>query len=167
MELIAVGRILRAHGVRGVVRMLSYSDDPTRLEGVRRVFLTLDKPSERASRVVGYRGACVLLQLEGIETRSHAEGLRDVCVQVSVEDLPPLADGEYFAHDIVGLEVSTADGKVIGRVVEVVGLPASDMYVVDTGTKRVFIPAVKQIVESVDIRAGRMVVRPPPGLLEL
>jgi 16S rRNA processing protein RimM len=167
MELVTVGRILRPHGIRGLVRMLSYSDDPTRLESVDRVFLDLDALSERGLRVVGYRGACVLLQLEGVETRSDAETLRGVCVQASVQDLPPLADGEYFAHDILGLEVATTDDQVVGHVVDVVSLPASDMYVVDTGTKQVFIPAVKEIVRSVDVGAGRMVVKPPPGLLDL
>jgi 16S rRNA processing protein RimM len=167
MELVTVGRIVRPHGVRGVVRMLSYSDDPTRLEGVQRLFLDLDGRSERASCVVGYRGTCVLLQLEGVETRSDAEALRDVCVQAKVEDLPPLEEGEYFAHDLLGLEVATADGEVVGHVVEVVSLPASDMYVVDTGSKRVFIPAVGRIVRVIDMAARRMVVEPPPGLLDL
>lgn len=167
MEMITVGRIVRAHGLRGVVAMLSYSDDPTRLERVGRLFLETREPSGRAARVVGYRGACVLLQLEGIETRDEAESLRDVCVQARVEDLPALADGEHFVHDILGLEVYTPEGDVIGTVVEVMSLPANDVYVVDTGTKRVLVPAVTQIIASVDIRAGRMVITPPPGLLEL
>jgi 16S rRNA processing protein RimM len=73
----------------------------------------------------------------------------------------------YFVFDILGLEVVTADGRRVGKVKEVMSLPGNDVYVVGDQKREHQIPAVKEIVKKVDLKAGRMTIRPPEGLLEL
>ncbi len=167
MDLIAVGKVIRPHGIGGVVKVLSYSDDPTRLERVAQLYVGQNDSSPRGARVVGYQGRYILLKLEGSETREEANTLRGSDLRARVEDLPPLADGEYYVHDIVGLDVLLPGGEPVGTIVEVLSLPAGDVYVVETGEKRAMIPAVREFVKSVDLEGRRMVVEPPPGLLEL
>ncbi len=166
-ELLAAGEIVRPHGVRGAVKVLSYSDDPTRLESVGRVVLSKGGQSPRGMRVLGYKDRFLLLELEGIDDRDQAEALRGALVHVLKRDLPPLEKGELYVHELIGLVACTPDGEVLGKVIEVLSPPGHDLYVVERDGKRVMIPAVEEVVREVDVHTGRMVVDPPPGLLEL
>jgi 16S rRNA processing protein RimM len=163
-SLLAIGKVLKPHGVRGVIKMLPYSDDPTRLEKLERVYIGAEA---RPAEVVGYSGTCVLLKLGGVDSRDAAEGLRGLRVDARQDELPPLKDGEFYVHDLVGLDVVTPDGQLLGKLSEVISLPASDIYVVDVGGRRVMVPAVPQIVTAVDVQSGTIEVTPPPGLLDL
>ena len=111
-------------------------------------------------------GGMVLLKLSGVEDRDSAEGFRGAYVQVERGSVVPLPEGSYYDFEIVGLNVETTSGDSIGKVVDVLRTGANAVYVARIGDREILIPAVRAIVKSVEPSVGRMVIDPPPGLIE-
>ena len=82
-------------------------------------------------------------------------------------DLPPLGDNEYYYYQVVGLEVFDTKGARIGTIARLWPTAGGDLYVVEDGAKEYLIPVVKEIVTKIDFDAGRVIIDPPAGLLEL
>ena len=173
-DLLLMGRILKAHATAGEVKVVPETDDPARFEALTTVYL--GQAPERATphAVEGVRhqttkrGPLVLLKLAGIDDRGAAEALRRQQVYAVEDDLPPLAEGESFIHDLVGLEVVTEEGTVLGTVQNVSSAPAHDVFVIartDEEASPALIPAVEEFVREVDFEQGRLVVRPIEGML--
>ncbi len=99
--------------------------------------------------------------------RNAAEVLRGRTLLISPEEARPLEVGEFFLHDLVGLEVETAEGQQVGRVVEIYETGPGHMLEVDDGTRGHLIPFSDQLVRDVDVKAGRIVIEAIPGLLDL
>lgn len=162
-EPVTVARVVAAHGVRGELRAIPESDYPERLRPGREVYLAGPRPGW--TRIVAarpHRAPLWLLRLDGVEDRDAAEALRGSELQVAAADLPPLPEGTYYHHQIVGLQVVTEAGRVLGHVEDIRRTGSADVYVVGPH----LIPALREVVRSVDLAAGRMVVRPLPGLIE-
>ena len=116
----------------------------------------------------------LLIRLEGVADRDQAYALNKQMVFVRAAELPPLPEGEYFHHQIVGLTVITKEGDPLGSVVEIITTGANDVYVVrpqpDPGpgrgkAKDILIPATEEVILDIDLEARRMVVHLLPGLL--
>ncbi|HIE51395.1 MAG TPA: 16S rRNA processing protein RimM [Armatimonadetes bacterium] len=163
-DYVVIGEIVAPHGVRGVLRVVPWTDVPHRFEGLEQVRVRW--PSGRlrvyAVEYVGRRRGQVLLKLAGCETREEAEALRGAEIVVREEERAPLPPGEYYVDDIVGLRVVTTRGEEVGVIEEVLHTGSNDVYV----TARALIPALWQIIREIDLVQGRMVIDPPPGLLE-
>jgi 16S rRNA processing protein RimM len=104
-----------------------------------------------------------------VHDRDGAEALRGVLLQVDSETVLPLEDPEEFHdHQLVGLTAVTTTGERLGEVVRIDHAPAADLLVVERpGGGTTFVPFVTAIVPEVDLGGGRLVVDPPPGLLDL
>ena len=100
-----------------------------------------------------------------VKDRDMAEALRDQYLLIPEADAMPLGEHENYAHDLIGLEVVTADGVTLGRMAEILFTPANDVYIVRGPRGEVLIPATRDVVLSVDLPAGRMTVALPEGLL--
>jgi 16S rRNA processing protein RimM len=167
---VAVGQVARAHGIRGEVIVAVRTDEP----GVRfapGVSLAAEPPDRgpltvRASRSHSGR---LIVAFEGISDRTAAEGLRGTLLVVDTEDIPSPADpDEFYDHELIGLGVVTATGQSVGVVADVLHY-GQDLLVVrreDPGPAEVLVPFVGAIVPDVDVAAGRLVIDPPPGLLD-
>ena len=105
----------------------------------------------------------LLVKFEEVTDRTAAEALRGRLLLVSSEAAPDAPDGAFWVHQVVGLEVVTESGRELGRVTEVQGNPANDLWVTETGA---LIPAVREVVREVDLAAGRVTIHDLPGLLE-
>ena len=173
-EYLVVGHLAKAHGTRGEVLVRALTDAPEEVfETGRRVILGDDQgelgaaPAEQeieASRP--YRKGW-LLKLAGVEDRTRAQELTGRYVLVPMEERDELAEGEYYYHQLLGLEVATVDGGTVGRVREVYETEPHHMLEVK-GTGGVhLVPFRKEWVREVDLKAARMVIDPPEGLLEL
>jgi 16S rRNA processing protein RimM len=138
------------------------TDRPERFGELDRVAVFPLKGSPLLVSIVSSRvtGPSVLLTLEGYADRAAAEGLRGAELRIRKDMRYALEPGEYWIDDLVGLAVVTEDGRGLGTIREVLALPANDVYV----TEHCMIPAVAEIVRSVDLEAKRMVVFPMPGL---
>jgi 16S rRNA processing protein RimM len=160
-ELLAVGRISRAHGVRGEVSVLRLSEveerfakgSVLRLEDGRSLTVETMRPHQQR----------LLVKFAEIEDRTQAESLRGEVLLVPADAAPEPPDGSFWVHQVVGLEVVTEDGRSLGRIVDVQGNPANDLWVTESGS---LIPAVREIVAEIDMQGKRVTVREIPGLFE-
>lgn len=166
---LVIGQILRPHGLRGEVRMRVLSDDPARLPQLERVYLADSadepKPEPRALQGLRFNKDVALLSLAGCRNRNEAELLRDKTVLISIDQAPPLQDGEYYLFELIGLSV-LADEIEIGRVAEVLQTGANDVYLVDGGPfGEVLIPAHEETILNIDFAAETITMSLPEGLL--
>lgn len=171
--LLLVGRVGKPHGVRGEVKVIPETDDPTRFSALETVFLGTE-PGTVAPFAVetvrfqqSKRGPTVVLKLDTIDTREAAARLRQHAVFAREADLPPLADDEFFLFDLIGLDVVTDDGEPVGTVNDVLELPANLVYVVARpGKPDAMIPDVPAFIDDVDLEGRRLIVRLIEGLLD-
>ena len=162
-ELLAVGRITRAHGVGGEVSVQSLTEVEDRY--ARGSTLLLGPEGDRSLTVERSRPhqQRLLVKFEEVPDRTAAEALRGRLLLVSSDAAPDAPTGSFWVHQVVGLEVVTESGRSLGRVAEVQGNPANDLWLTETGA---LIPAVRDVVGEVDLAAGRVTIRDIPGLLE-
>ncbi len=167
---LVVGRIGKAHGLRGEVSVEVRTDDPE-LRFAPGAELETD-PAERGPLTVAagrVQSGRLLLSFEGVGDRTAAEALRNtlLIVETDPDELPDDPE-EFYDHQLVGLSVVTVDGRDVGTVAEMLHLPTQDVFAVRRPDGReALIPFVAQIVPEVDLERGAVVVDPPPGLLEL
>ena len=155
---IAVGRLTRAHGVKGEVALIPLSDVSSRFAPGSRVFVDSSpgRPlTVRASRPHRDR---LLVTFEEVRDRTAAEALAGEYVFVPASSLPTLPEGEYWPHELMGCDVVTEDGGALGRIEEILRGPGNDVWVVRGHQGERLLPAVKEVVRSVDIASTRVVV---------
>jgi 16S rRNA processing protein RimM len=170
-DLMVVGRLVAAQGLRGELRVLPLSDFPERFTRAGRRWLR--RPGA-AARPVELRGGRILpgkelfvVRLEGIDSREGAEALVGEELLVRADDRPRLAPGEFHLLDLVGLEVRLLEtGAAVGTVTNLLHA-GNDLLEVAMGERRVLIPFVQPIVPEVHLQQGWIGITPPPGLLEL
>jgi 16S rRNA processing protein RimM len=165
-DLYAVGKIVKAFGIRGEVIVVPMTDAPDRFSSIRRVFIGREPASVKEARIdrvaVGSRGVKVKFELT--DDRTAAEGMVGHLLFVRARDRIRPEHGAYFVHDLIGLSVVEQDGAVVGTLRDVLHLPAHDVYVVDAKGREVMIPAVKEFVRDVDLDAKTMTVRLIEGM---
>ncbi len=165
---VVVGRIGRPHGIRGEVSVEVRTDDP---EGRLAPGTTVRTDPTAAGPLTITAGRVhsgrLLLSFEGYGDRSAAERLRGVRLVADVDPAErPEDPEEFFDHQLAGLAVRTVDGEDVGTLHEVLHLPAQDVLAVRTPDGgEVLVPFVHEIVPTVDLDAGLVLVDPPPGLL--
>ncbi|MBI3110165.1 MAG: 16S rRNA processing protein RimM [Ignavibacteriales bacterium] len=167
-DLIAVGQVTRTVGIRGEVNLLSLTDDPRRFKELKEVWVGPDETAVERFTIAGSRQnrSGVVLKLKELETQSAAESRRGQLVYVRKSKGRKPASGSYFIHDIIGLQVVTEAGDIVGNVQDVLQLPANDVWVVMNDGKEMLIPALKQVIMAVDLKQRRVVINPLEGMLE-
>jgi len=171
---VVIGRVTRTHGIRGEVVVESCSDIPDRLTTLERVWLLEPEAAEpsapREMTITGVKShrAGAILRFEGIATMEAAESLRGALVGVPRDEAAPLAPGEFYAFQLVGLEVVTTSGERLGTLREVLHYPAHDVYEVwdEARGREVLLPATSNVVLEVDLERGVMVVELLEGLVD-
>nr|WP_218844904.1 ribosome maturation factor RimM [Microbacterium pseudoresistens] len=169
-----VGRLVKAHGLKGALKVELYTDDPDR-RFVPGAEFTLQVPETSPWRgksvtVRDYRvmnGSSVVF-LQGVDDRSAAEGLVKAILWVDQDDdVDDPDDDAWYDHQLNGLDV-VRDDEVVGRIVRVEHLPAQDLLIVrpTSSDADIMVPFVSAIVPTVDVAGGRVIVTPPPGLFE-
>jgi 16S rRNA processing protein RimM len=169
-RLVVIGEIARPHGLRGEMRVTPLTDHPERFADVTDCVLwDRARDTREPCRITGTRrqGAAVLLSLAGCDTIEAASALVGRLLALPEAEAMPLPPGQFYPWQLEGCRVSTDDGREIGRVIRIEQSAAQDLWVVSDGVREHLIPAVAEIVLEVDVTAGRVVIRPPAGLLEL
>jgi 16S rRNA processing protein RimM len=182
--LLTVGRIIRAHGIRGEVLVDVRTDEPAERFAVGSVLVTdstavrrlapvpagaWSVPAQLTVESVRPHQSRLLVVFDGVYDRTLAEDLRGVLLCVDSAEVKSSDDPDEFNdHELVGLAAVDAAGQPLGEVVRVDHAPASDLLVVRRPDGRTaLVPFVKAIVPEVDLAAGRVVLTPPEGLLDL
>ncbi|MFK4834410.1 ribosome maturation factor RimM [Microbacterium sp. ZW T2_14] len=167
-----VGRLVKAHGLKGAIKLELYTDDP---EGrfVPGATFTLQVPESSpwhgkplTVREFRWMNSHPVAFFDGVDDREAAEELLRAILWVDQDlEATPTEDDAWFDHQLVGLDV-VRDGQVIGKVARVDHMPAQDLLIVKVRDEEVLVPFVKAIVPEVDVAGGRVIVTPPAGLFE-
>jgi 16S rRNA processing protein RimM len=167
-----VGRLLKAHGLKGAIKLELYTDDPA-LRFVPGSVYTLQVPDESPwlgktvtlKELKWYNDQAVVF-LNGIDDRDAAESLVKAILWVDEDqDSRPVEEDAWYDYQLIGLTVRR-NGHAVGTISRVDHFPSQDLLIVDTGDAEVLVPFVKAIVTGVDIEAGTMDIDPPIGLFE-
>lgn len=161
-----VGQIVNTFGIKGEVKVTPFTDDINRFDDLKKVYVKTRK-EEKLYRVenVRYHKNMVLLKLEGIENPEQAELLKNSYLEIDREDAIPLEEGQYFIVDLIGLEVYTDEGKLLGKVEDIYNTGANDIYVIkDELGKQILLPGIKEVIKEVKLE-DRIIVHLIPGLI--
>lgn len=165
-EPILVGIVARAHGLGGEVVVDSFSDAPDRY--VAGSALTAELPSGRSLRLVVAATRPfqdrLLVRFEGVSDRTGAEALHGANLTVRRRDVKPLPGGRRYRFELVGLAVTTRDGETMGEIEDVFSTGSNDVLVIRGPRGEILLPALAEVIVSVDLEGGTMTVAPPPGL---
>ena len=168
-DLIIVGRLAGAFGVKGEVRLKSFCADPAAIAGYAPL-VTPDGRSFRRVRLTGETSGPLTARLDGVDSKAQADALKGTDLLAPRDRLPVLPDDEYYHADLVGLAVHDAGGALLGTVLSVMNHGAGDILEVarpgtPLGGTTVLIPFTLAAVPLVDLGAGRIVADPPEGSL--
>ncbi len=165
---VLIAKVGRAHGIKGELKMHSFSGQQQSITRHRKLFLvSIEGQLLPVFDVVRSRHGNkeTLVQLQGVNDRNGAERLSGFGVLVEKRALPELKDGEFYLHELEGLLVKTEDGKIVGTVHSFFNNGMQDLLVVRKGVHEVMIPLVPSIITARD--AHCLIISPPSGLLEL
>lgn len=168
-DMALVGRIARVHGLRGQVIVNPETDFPLeRFQSGGRVFVnSLGVVKAMTITTARFHHDRPVIGLDGIDDVDTAATLAGAELRVPVADLAPLPEGAFYRHHLVGCQVVTTSGTVVGVVRAVEGEAGGHRLVVESEGGDVLVPLAAPICTSIDIRAGRIVIDPPAGLLDL
>ena len=163
---VCLGVVTGPHGVQGALRIKSFTEEP---EDVARYGPLTDETGVHRFdlRLIGTAKGVVIARLSGIEDRNQAEALRGLRLCLPRSALPQTEAEEYYHADLIGLEAVLGDGTLVGRVRAVHDFGAGDtLELARPGAPALMVPFTRAVVPMVELSAGRLVLDPPPGLLD-
>ena len=155
MERLIIGEVLKPQGIRGELKIKTFTDFPQDVKAFKTVYID-DVAYKILSFRVGNDGAAYV-GLRGIPDRNAAELFRGKKIEGEREDAPPLEEGQYYIVDILGLSCETEEGEFLGTVTDISNL-SSDIYTIEKAGKKILFPAVKGVVKKVDIQNKKLIV---------
>ena len=161
-QYIAIGRVVAPWGLHGEIKVEVLTDFPQRFSPQRDVWVNHKTMTIEMCR--WHRGKAIL-KLAGIDNIESAEKLRGQFFEIPQSQINPLAENEYYQFQILGLDVWTADNEFLGQIERIISTGSNDVYVVPTADGEVLIPAIEDVVKSIDLDAGRITVEVIEGLL--
>ena len=167
-RLIPLGKIVTTHGILGWLKLNPYNRDTTLLRSGRKIIV--EKNGTRSDlELVSSRpqGRQILLKLPGVDSIESARDFVGSTISVMEDQLEALAAGEYYHYQVVGLEVFDDTGTRLGVVTGIWSTAGAEIYVIQGADKEHLVPAVKEIIERVDLDSGKIIINPPAGLLDL
>jgi 16S rRNA processing protein RimM len=159
-DLLLLGKVIRPHGLKGLLRIASYAQSAQSFLKAGSVYLKPCAGREQNFKVISVQplGKNFLMKLEGISSLAQAEPYGGAEIRIRRESLGPGAAGEYFWADIVGLKVYTENGKYLGEIAHIFNNGSHDIYVLKQDDQERLIPAVHAAVKAIDPEHGKMIV---------
>ena len=162
-----IGRVLKPQGLKGEVKVEIISSFPDRFLSLKKVFWESPGPAETEIETVRVQAGFAFIKFVGVNNRNDAGKLRDKELFIPEDALHKLDENSFYLHELTGLDVVNRIGEKIGVLKSVESYPANDVFVVQrTGGTEVLIPAVKEIIDQVDIPSAKIVVNQIDGLLD-
>jgi 16S rRNA processing protein RimM len=164
-DLVCIAAVATAHGVRGALRLRSFTEDPENVAAYGPVY---DAKGRRLFRltVIGRARGDVVVEAEGVGDRNRAEALRGVLLHVPRAALPEPEPDEFYHADLIGLRVEDRAGRAIGRLKAVLNYGAGDVIEIEADDGRVLdLPFTREVVPIVEPGRGRIVVEPPAEVI--
>jgi 16S rRNA processing protein RimM len=164
--LLAIGKIQKAHGVRGELKVLSFSGSSELFYSIDEVIIGKERKSAKPFRIINVKGGkrTSIVELEGVDLNKAREMVGQI-VWVQREKLPPLQEDEYYWADLIGMEVHLKDGRPLGSIKGIMNFGSSDIYVCEDHKREILIPAVKGIIHRIDLEKKIVIVEEVEGLI--
>lgn len=168
MDYFNIGKIINTHGVKGEVKIIPLTDEPKRFELLEYVYVEYKKKLQKYTiSNIRYFKNLIILKFKELEDMTSAEALKNSIIKIPRELALPLEEDEYYISDLIGIDVSTDEGKNLGIIKDVIKTGSNDVYVIeDDEKKEILIPALKQCIKQVDMDNRTMVVSLLEGLIE-
>ena len=166
-EWATIGKIVAPFGIRGELKIRSFTDIPDRFVTLEAVYLSSDHSRRAIKGVRPYKGEMLLLKLDGIDDATSAETLRDCELCIPSDELAELPPDAYYQHDILGLQVYQVNERFVGVINEIMPTGGNDVYVIKADDGReILIPAIKAVIKQIDLVRRVMYIDPIKGLLD-
>jgi len=165
-DVLEIGQIVNTRGLRGEVKLNSFSEDSHRFEKISKIYVkNKNEFQEYEIQKVSYSKNQVILKLKGIDHIDYAEKLRNLYVYIKRSDLEELPEGKYYIADLIGLKVYTDKDEFLGIVDDVFNTKSNSVYVVrnDLGELR-YLPGIPDVIKKVDLENGKITVTLIKGL---
>ena len=161
-----LGQIVNVKGLKGEVKVNSFTDDNTKFERIPKVFLKRKETlTEYEIETVGYHKNQVIIKFKNVNTVEEAEALRNSYIVVDREIFGELPEGVYYIADLIGLEVFTESNEYLGKVDDIFSTGSNDVYVVkDELGKQKLLPGIDEVIKQIDLESGKIIVNLIEGL---
>lgn len=165
-EYFEVGQIVNTFGIKGQLKVKPFTDDMERFEELKTVYICKKNEMKKVEiEDVKYNKQCVLLKVKGIEDLTEAEKYKGLFLKIDRKDAKKLPKDTYFIADILGLEVYTEEGELLGKVDDIFPTGANDVYVVkDELGKQILLPSIPEVLKEIDLEKGKVIVHLIEGL---
>lgn len=167
-DLVAIGKVVGLARGTGEVKVLPLTDFPHRFSNLKDIELVSEEGERRSLTVekAELKGKLVYLKFTEIDAADEARSLIGSTLEIPERELVPLPEGVYYVFQLIGFEVVNEKGEPLGELVDVLSMPANDVWVVRRDDNEYLLPAVKEFVKRVDLERGEVVISPIPGLLD-
>jgi len=162
-EYVAIGQILAPWGNKGKLKVevaTAFSQQrfvPSSKIYINRQPMTIDSTE--------WRNGKAIIKLSSIDSIEEAQKLRGQAIEIHHSQLQPLPEGQYYHFQLIGLEVETIQGELLGEITEILTTKSNDVYIVNGDRGEILIPAIDDVVKSIDLNHGRIVIEPIEGLI--
>jgi len=168
-ELITVGKIIGTHGIKGQMKLKSYSGNADSLSAVRSITLKSPAGTLQEFSINSFKANSgkFIIGLQDFDDINQVQSFLGSEVCLKRDQLPGLEEDEYYWSDLIGLQVFTDDGTLLGTIADIFETGSSDIYVVRGEAREYLIPAIADVIKMVDPAGGKIVITPLDGLLDL
>lgn len=162
-----IGQIVNTFGIKGMVKVKPFTNNIKRFDDLKNVYIKNRKEKkEYQIEEVKYHKNMVLIKFKGIETPEDANLLRESYLLIDRSKEEPLEDGNYYIVDMIGIEVYSDKGELLGNLEDIFNTGSNDIYVVkDNQGKQILLPAVSEVIKQIDIEKRKITVHLLPGLI--
>ena len=166
-EYLEIGQIVNTFGVKGMVKVNPFKDDITRFDKLKKVYICKKASMEEVEiEEVKYHKNMVLLKIKGINDMNQAEKCKGLYLKIHRKDAIKLPKDTYFIADLLGLEVYTDEGVLLGKVDDIYNTGSNDIYVVkDDLGKQILLPGTKEVLKEISLEKEKIVVHLIKGLI--
>lgn len=151
---LTVGRILKPRGLKGELKIETFSDNPRRFQSLKKLKIA---DEEYVVEKLSTEGALGYVKLQGIDDIDKAERLRGKEITVSRDDLPRPPEDRYYVVDMIGVDVFVGGDK-LGQLTDILQYGSADVYVIRTSDAQISVPAIKDLITDVNLEEGKLVL---------
>lgn len=156
-DFLSIGKITKTHGLRGEVKVISFSEDVSRFKKLKKVYIDGREVAIKGCKLQSDRA---VLRLEGVDTIEEAEKYKNKYLYVEREEAVELPEDEYYIGDLIGCTVYDTNGIELGSVYDVLQTGSNDVYWVKKDKEELLIPTLKEIVVNVDVASDKIIIKP-------
>ena len=164
LEFITIGQILAPWGIKGKLKVEVATDFPQRFTPCSKIYINRQPMTIDSTQ---WHKGKPIIKLNTIDGLEAAQKLQGQLVEIHRSQVNPLPEGQYYHFQIIGLEVWTTQGELLGNITEILTADSNDNYIVSGAKGEILIPAIEDVVKSIDLNKGRIVIEAIEGLLSL